>query len=408
MKKHLFLFAAAALALASCSSDETIESAATSPSNEISFRALTSNVTRAADVNATSLQTSGFTVFANVYNTATNYFPETSFTWNSGTSTYNSEYKYYWPSDGALDFFAYANSKPDGHASQVSHTALTKAFTVTPDADAQYQTDLVVAFTTNKSKTGTYDPADVYNASSGSKTSKYGTDGVPLNFRHTGCKVAIKLYNGNKDNLDISVRDASICNVKNSGVFTFADATTDVNNSDGTGTILTVSSWADVVSPATITTSYTQTDASTSKYNVAGVSAAQVGQDWILIPQSFTYATAYSGSNVDDAFNGPCIKVNLKIQNHANNAYIVGAASGTNDGYVTAMWPLKSTPDAWAIGKKYTYTVDLAGGGYYPANTSAGTGDALDPILDGAEIKFVTVTVDNWNPEDGTVYNTGL
>ena len=408
MKKNLFFLAAVALTFAACSNDETIESAAFGESNAINFRALTSNVTRASDVNATTLQSNGFTVFANVYNTSTNYFPETSFTWKSETSTYNSENKYYWPSDGALDFFAYANSKPESHASQVSHEALTKVFTVTPDADAQYQTDLVVAFTTNKSKTGTYDPSDVYNPDAASKTNKYGANGVPLNFRHTGCKVAIKLYNGNKDNLDISVLDASICNVKNSGVFTFADATTDVNNSDGTGTILTGSSWADVVSPATTTTSYTQTDASTSKYNVAVGSAAQVGQDWILIPQSFTYATAYSGSNVDDAFNGPCIKVNLKIQNHANNAYIVGAASGTNDGYVTAMWPLKADPTAWAIGKKYTYTVDLAGGGYFPANTSAGTGDALDPILDGAEIKFVTVTVDDWNPEDGNVYTTGL
>ena len=410
MKKKLFFLAVAAVALASCSNDETIASQANSEANAISFRPLVNGMTRAADINATSLQTSGFTVYANLYNTSTNYFPETAFKWNSTTSTFNSDNKYYWPSDGALDFFAYANSKPEGHATQVTHTALTKVFTVTPDADAQYQTDLVVAFTTNKSKTGTYDPSDVYNASSGSKTSKYGANGVPLNFRHAGCKVAIKLYNSNKDNIDISVRDASICNVKNSGVFTFADATTDVNNADGTGTVLTLSTWADVVSPATTTTTYTQTDASTSKYNVVVGSAAQVGQDWILIPQSFTYATTYSGSNVDDAFNGPCIKVNLKIQNHTNNAYIVGAASGTNEGYVTAMWPLKSTPDAWAIGKKYTYTVDLAGGGYYPANTAAGTGDALDPILDGAEIKFVTVTVDGWETEgtSGGVYNTGL
>lgn len=179
---------------------------------------------------------------------------------------------------------------------------------------------------------------------------------------------------------------------------------TDGNNSDGTGTILTSSSWADVVTPATALTSYIQTDASTSAYNVAAVSARQVGQDWILIPQTFTYKTAYESTG-DKLFEGPCIKVNIKIQNHANSAYIVGAASGENDGYVTAMWPLKATPSAWAIGKKYTYTIDLAGGGYYPADQNDDT--VLDPILDGAEIKF-TVTVDTWNPEDGNVYVEGL
>ena len=54
------------------------------------------------------------------------------------------------------------------------------------------------------------------------------------------------------------------------------------------------------------------------------------------------------------------------------------------------------------MGKQYTYTVDLAGGGYYENNE---TGDeALDPILGGAEIKFVSVTVDDWTVIDGNVY----
>lgn len=388
-KNNLLILAVAALGFAACANDETTAvNEKLAESNAISFRANVNGLMRGADVNASTLQSTGFTVFANVASSGTNYFPETLFKWNSTTSTYNSDNKYYWPSSGSLDFFAYANSKPVGHAEQMTHEALTKAFTVTPDEDAQYQTDLIVAYTTNKSKTSA---------------------AVPINFRHTQCKVAIKLYNGNKDNLDISVRDASICYVKNSGVFTFSDTNTDGNNSDGTGTILTLSSWADVVSPATALTSYIQTDASTSAYNVAVGSAEQVGQDWILIPQTFTYKTTYESTG-EKLFEGPCIKVNLKIQNHANSAYIVGAADNPsddndNEGYVTAMWPLKATPSAWAIGKKYTYTIDLAGGGYYPADQDGDT--VLDPILDGAEIKF-TVTVDTWNPEDGNVYVEGL
>ena len=56
----------------------------------------------------------------------------------------------------------------------------------------------------------------------------------------------------------------------------------------------------------------------------------------------------------------------------------------------------------WEPGKKYTYTVDLAGGGYFEENQDETTVDAdLDPILDGAVIKFVSVTVDDWVDYDG-------
>ena len=91
MKKKLLILAVAAVALASCSNDETIASQATSESNTISFRPLMNNVTRAADIDAGSgtygLQTLGFTVFANVGSSETNYFPETAFTYSSGAYT---------------------------------------------------------------------------------------------------------------------------------------------------------------------------------------------------------------------------------------------------------------------------------------------------------------------------------
>ena len=56
----------------------------------------------------------------------------------------------------------------------------------------------------------------------------------------------------------------------------------------------------------------------------------------------------------------------------------------------------------WNPGYHYIYTVDLAGGGYYEKNNDDEAG--LDPILEGAEIKFVTVTVDEW---DEANYNVG-
>jgi len=376
MKKNLLILAVAGLALASCSNDETV---AVNNGDAISFRAFNSGMTRAVDAsfaNGTSFKVTAFETGA----TSNAYFSNVVFTATTGT-TFTSDNKYYWPNTSNLDFYAWQPATASDDYGSIS---------VTPDAEAANQIDLVYGRTNNwgKMEDDGVDPAE-----------NNGSNGVTINFRHAESKVLIKLYNGNSSNIKVTVRDASICNVKNSGVFAFADANTDTKDA----ALLSSSTWD--LSAASLT-SYTQTDGSNSKYNVAIGSAAQVGTDWILIPQSFTYATTYNDEDANDAFTAPCIKVSLKIQNTTNDAYIVGSTSGVNDGYVTAMWPLNEGPAAWAMGKKYTYTVDLAGGGYYEKNN---TGDmTLDPILDGAEIKFVTVTVDDWVSADGSVYVTGL
>ena len=372
MKKNLLILAVAAVALASCSNDETV---AVNESDAISFRALTTGMTRGIDAsfaNGTSFKVTAFETGA----TSNTYFSNVVFTAVEGT-TFTSTQKYYWPNTYNLDFYAWQPATASDTYNSI---------TVTPAAEATSQIDLVYGRTNNWGKQtgeGTHD----------------GKNGVTINFRHAESKVLIKLYNSNSSNIKVTVRDASICNVKNSGVFAFGDTNTDTKDAS----LLSSSTWN--LSAASLT-SYTQTDESNSKYNVAVGSAAQVGTDWILIPQSFTYATAYNDEDANDAFTAPCIKVNLKIQNVSNDSYIVGAASGDNGGYVTAMWPLKADPTAWAMGKKYTYTVDLAGGGYYEKNNTSDM--TLDPILDGAEIKFVTVTVDDWSDAAGGIYVTGL
>ncbi len=373
-KNNLLILAVAALGFAACANDETTAvNEKLAESNEISFRALNSGMMRAADAsfaNGTSFKVTAFETGA----TTNTYFSNVEFTAVTGT-TFTSGNKYYWPSTYNLDFYAWQPAAASDDYSSI---------TVTPDDAAASQIDLVYGRTNNWGKqtgSGTHD----------------GKNGVIINFRHAESKVLIKLYNSNS-NIKVSVRDASICNVKNSGVFAFNDANTDTKDA----ALLTSSTWD--VSAAT-STSYTQTDESSSKFNVALLSAKQVGVDWILIPQTFTYATTYNDEDPNDAFTAPCIKVSLKIQNNATGgdaAYIVGAA----DTYVTAMWPLSAPASGWFPGKKYTYTVDLAGGGYFEKNET-GSDMGLDPILDGAEIKFVTVTVDEWPAGDATGVYTG-
>ena len=371
MKKNLLILAVAAVALASCSNDETVQSVANSDANAISFRPFVSGITRATDITATTLQSSGFTVFATVGSTFdTKYFNETPFTYSAGT--YTSSTKYYWPSTGTLDFYAYAPNDADD---QVTHTAGTKAFTVTPASAAANQTDLVFANTNGKAKDGTYDTSK-----------KYGADGVPLNFRHAESKVTVELKN-TSSSLKFTVSDVTIGYLNTTGTYTYSGSTTNTDT-DHSGEYLKFADWTGKSG----TGSYTQA-ATTTSYTRSTPTTA-LPQSFILIPQALTVATQYASSSDGAAFNGAYIKVNLKIQNAANDAYIVGGAGSE----VTALWPLPA--GTWNPGYHYTYIVDLAGGGYYETN-QADTDENLDPILDGAEIKFVTVTVDTW--EDGVL-----
>lgn len=381
MRKNLFFFAAAALALASCSNDETVavnESDATS--NEISFRPLTSGLTRATDILTSNLST--FYVTSNKSGSPiANYFGgETPAQYTKNGETFTCTTKYYWPSSGNLDFIAFAPAVGTG----ITRTDSTH-FSVTPNTSPASQQDFVYAVVRNQNK-----------ATNGT--------GVVLNFRHAESKVIIQLKNTATD-LKFKVKDVALNYIKPTGAFAPAFKTSDgsqvgfstngslISNTTiaESGYYITGAAWT--ASGTETETSYSQT-AGTTDYPASSTTPVALTNSMILIPQALTVATAYSAATANAAFNGAYITVELKIQDLSNN-YIIGDASN----YVIAMWPL--TAITWLPGHQYTYTVDLAGGGYHPANID--TDADLDPILDGAEIKFVTVTVDNWTNESDIV-----
>ena len=110
MNKKLLILTVAGFALASCSNDEVVESAATSDANAISFRPLVNNVTRAANINATTLESTGFYVSARKHSPDAEYFTDAAYTIYEapgGTKTWTCATKYYWPADDSeLDFYA--------------------------------------------------------------------------------------------------------------------------------------------------------------------------------------------------------------------------------------------------------------------------------------------------------------
>ena len=381
MRKNLLILTAVLAVSYSCSNDEVVETAATSDSNAISFRAFNTGVTRAADAH---FNVAGDKFKATAFPTGTQanaFFTNVVFTTADGT-TYTSEHKYYWPSSQNLDFWAYS---PVSNA-QITYTDY-KTFTVQPSSTASEQVDLVYAKTSNWGKV---DP-DPSNGTAAGDEAHYidgSPAGVTINFRHAESKVAVKLKNSNP-NLKFTISDVTIGNLDGSGTFTYPGTDT-----DGQDAANISGGWAPSGSSSAY---YSQT---ISNYDVTS-SSVQQGVDMILIPQTLTKQTEYGAADawVDESttpnsyFKGPYISVNLTIQNNAADyPYIVGVAGSP----VKAMWPLETI--AWTPGKKYTYILDVADGGYYYYNQDSNAD--LDPILEGSEIKFVSVTVDSWDYED--------
>ena len=361
MKRNLFILGIAALAFAACSNDEVVETAATSESNAISFRPLMNNVTRASDVTETTLQTSGFVVTAVNHGSdpETRYFYGVSFTWND--PAYTSATKYYWPETGSLDFYAYA---PAGNA-QVTYPTSPDytVFTVTPSSTVTEQVDLVYANTNEKTK-----------ATSAS--------GVALNFRHTESKIAIKVKNTSTD-LEFDVTGWKVGYLSGSGTFTYSGSNTDSKNSAQ----LASGMWGSLAT-ASADTKYENTFSSqTIPANTTSETEITGSTEMILVPQSQNAATAYANSGTatnGDKVDGSYIALQMTVKSAANGATLVSNC--------WAIWPVAFD---WEPGKQYTYIVDLAGGGYH--ETNADTNEDLDPVLEGTEIKFVSVTVDDWS-----------
>jgi len=367
--KLLMLTAVAGMGmLAACSADETVEN---NPGLEISFAPSINKVTRAADVTSDNLKTYGFNVTAMKQvagGSETPYFSGVDYTWSSTSNVYGSIDKYYWPATDKLNFYAYAMAT--GAASQVTKIDY-KSFTVTPDVDWNKQVDLVFASTKDKVK------AD-------------GENGVVLNFRHTGAKIKVKVKNTSKT-LKFDVTGWKVGFLSPTATFTFDGTATDDHTSAATGThTLSMASWANHTGRSLGTeyvSEFTQlqipaaTTTDNHEQNLAG--------EMILLPQETPELTAYANATAGADVTNPYIALKMVIRNNDTDGTVVASAGG--DTPVWATWPLPTTK--WEPGKVYTYFVDLSGGGYYPKNQDSDPD--LDPLL--TEVKFVSVTVDDWN-----------
>ena len=139
MRKNLLILTAVLAVSYSCSNDEVVETAATSDSNAISFRPLTTGVTRATATTLSTIESNGFYVGAWYNSSHTSYFADVQFTKDADATTYHSTSKYYWPAEGNLDFVAYYPNV----GGQLTH-GTWDTFTLAPASDISTHNDYLL------------------------------------------------------------------------------------------------------------------------------------------------------------------------------------------------------------------------------------------------------------------------
>lgn len=378
MKKKLFIFAVAAIALASCSSDETVNSLANSGANEISFRPVISSVTRTANdfgVKTTPWE-NGDILYVNAIRTVSStrsLFFQDEFVKDNGG--FNSTSKHYWPSDittNNLKFTAFWGIpyKTISSYTNDDEYLLNAAYSV---GAVGSQTDILYAQT--------------------DAISVKPTGAVSLTFRHMLSQIVIQVAN-TEANLDIDVTGVMVGNAYNTGTFKYTGTATSTAGTIPSG------SWT---SQSTSTT-YTQTTSSSPAITQTSLTSNGDGNvaisgytPLILMPQALTPASAYNGvepipanptaitSSTLPAVNGSYIALQMTIKDHANPAIIIVANQW-------CVWPIGTE---WVPGYKYTYTVNAGSGGYQPIDRNGNLN--LDPVLDNAVIWFAPdCSVDAW------------
>lgn len=360
--------AATAIALSSCSSEETKDIA---KSSNITFRSTVGLNSRVTEVTTANLSN----IWVSAWADNDPVFASEQFTKKAGGQTFESvNGPWFWEKDKQYTFMAFATGRENMHG--VTPTISKDNITLTdytPSANLADQLDLLVA------------------KAEGTKAQN-GTAGADLNFDHILSQIQIKVQNTNA-NLKYIIKGVRITNVKGTGTYTFNPVEADKHSWQNQG----------------LTTQYilNQGVNITLDENNKAVTDLLVGDNSaMLLPQTIT---PWDGRPIDmngtDDYhqtNGAYISllINVQKKNGAGNWEQIYPKVNPVDPDKCA-WTAVAIPAVnWENGNKYIYTLNLSKG--------AGKVDPAEPGPDwtnkdpkpgdtilGEEI-FFNVTVTPW------------
>lgn len=368
MKKSVLLMAAAtAIALSSCSSEETKDVA---KSSNITFRSTVGLNSRGAEATTDNLKN----IWVSAWADNDPVFNAEQFTKKAGTTEFRSVGgPWFWEKDKGYTFMAFATGKED--KANLNPTINKDNITLadyTPSANLADQLDLLTAHGT------------------GNKVDNQ-TTGAKLDFDHILSQIQIKVKNTN-ENRKYIIKGVRISNVNGTATYTFTP-----------GNAAAKHAWTDLKTP--------------SQYVLnQGVEIALNGQNKdvndllvgdnsaMLIPQGITAwdGTVPAGPKATFAnVTGSYISLLINIQKKNNGQWEQVYPKADQVDETKFAWAAVAIPAiTWVNGNKYIYTLDLSRG--------AGKVDPVEPGPDytakdpkpgedilGGEI-FFTVSVKQW------------
>ena len=376
MKKSVLLMAAAtAIALSSCSSEETKDVA---KSSNITFRSTVGLNSRGTEATTDNLKNIWVSAWAGD-NVA---FNDVQFAKNAGGQHFNSVgAAYFWEKDKEYTFMAFATGK-DNKAN------LTPTVTKTNITLTDYAPNETLA-----------DQLDLLTAQGTGNKANNETTGASLAFDHILSQIQIKVKNTN-ENVKYTIKGVRISNVKGKGNYKFTPA--DNQNKHA---------WDNLSTPSQYVLGQ-GVDITLDENNKNVTDLLTATNSAMLIPQGITAWDGQAPNQVGATFaNVKGSYISLLINVQKKNAagvweQVYPKADAPND---KSAWTAVAIPGVtWVNGNKYIYTLDLSAGAgkVDPVEPGDNWVDGKDPgkgedIL-GKQI-FFTVTVTPWDDQSVNV-----
>lgn len=338
MKKAFYMMAAAAIALSSCSSEETTDVA---KSSTITFRPTVGLNSRGAELTTDNLQKMWVSAFYNKqanpeYGTA--YFSNQLFSRGVDVAGFiDPTSTLVWEKNRSYKFIAISPAANEWSAETPTISLDEVKFTnVTPAAAIKDQKDLIIGTAT------------------GTEANTNDVAGVVLNMDHVLSQIKIQVKNQNPS-LEYHIKGIRIASVCKSGTYT---------HSTQNWTNLGDKTKYEVIfdAPIKLEEGATPTDL-TDKLSVAPANDCGA----MLVPQTFDAWAGTKDKSGDNYDNGAYISLLLNVKNKVTGKYMypAGAGAGADCGWAAVAIPVSTRGAAkpeWLKGNKYIYTLDLSKG----------------------------------------------
>ena len=338
MKKAFYMMAAAAIALSSCSSEETTDVA---KSSTITFRPTVGLNSRGAELTTGNLQKMWVSAFYNKqanpeYGTA--YFSNQLFSRGVDVAGFiDPTSTLVWEKNRSYKFIAISPAANEWSAETPTISLDEVKFTnVTPAAAIKDQKDLIIGTAT------------------GTEANTNDVSGVVLSLDHVLSQIKIQVKNQNPS-LEYHIKGIRIASVCKSGTYT---------HSTQNWTNLGDKTKYEVIfdAPIKLEEGATPTDL-TDKLSVAPANDCGA----MLVPQTFDAWAGTKDKSGDNYDNGAYISLLLNVKNKVTGKYMypAGAGADADCGWAAVAIPVSTRGAAkpeWLKGNKYIYTLDLSKG----------------------------------------------